>query len=83
MLCGGECKVKLSYLGDAESLQKQQQLFSIILYKPASWWSSKALVSGAGGLRFKYRAGQIGRSVANGLPPLKHFFDRSCVARAQ
>ena len=38
-------------------------------------------VSGAGGLRFKSRTGQIGYSVANGSPPLRHFFERSCVAR--
>ena len=31
----------------------------------------------AGGLRFKSRAGQIGRCVANGSPPLRHFFERS------
>ena len=29
---------------------------------------------GAGGLRFDYRAGQIGRSVVNGSPPLRCFF---------
>ena len=48
-----------------------------------SWSSGNAFVSGAGGLRFKFRAGQIGHSVANGSPPLRHFFQRSCVARAQ
>ena len=32
-------------------------------------------------LRFKYRAGQTGHSVANGSPPLRQFFERSCVAR--
>ena len=51
--------------------------------KPASWSSGNAFVSGAGGLRFKSRAGQIGHSVANGSPPLQHFFEWSCVARAQ
>ena len=50
---------------------------------PASWSSGNAFVSGAGGLRFKSRAGQIGHSVANGSPPLRDFFERSCVARAQ
>ena len=50
---------------------------------PASWSSGNAFVSGAGGLRFKSRAGQIGHSVANGSPLLQHFFERSCVARAQ
>ena len=53
------------------------------LSQPASWSSGNAFVSGAGGLRFKSRAGQIGLSVANGLPPLRHFFEWSSVARAQ
>ena len=44
----------------------------------ASWSSGNAFVSGAGGLKFKPLAGQIGLSVANGLPPLQHFFERSC-----
>ena len=43
-----------------------------------------AFVSGTGGLRFKSRAGQIGHSVANGSPPLQHFFERSrCASQAQ
>ena len=46
-------------------------------------WMLDALVSGARGLRFKSRAGQIGHSVANSSPPLQHFFKQSCVARAQ
>ena len=45
--------------------------------------SGNAFVSGAGGLRFKSLAGQIGHSVANGSSPLRHFFKKSCVARAQ
>ena len=49
----------------------------------ASWSSGNAFVSGAGGLRFKSRAGQIGRSVAIGSPPLRHFFERNYVALAQ
>ena len=37
-------------------------------------------VGRAEGLKFKSRAGQIGRSVANGCSrPLRHFFERSCV----
>ena len=48
-----------------------------------SWLSGNAFVSGAGDLRFKFRAGQIGHNVANGSPPLQHFSERSCVARAQ
>ena len=35
------------------------------------------------GLRFKSRAGQIGQNVANRSPPLRHFFERICVAWAQ
>ena len=50
---------------------------------PTSWSSGNAFVSGAEGLRFKSQAGQIGLSVANGLPPLRQFFKWSCVARAQ
>ena len=41
---------------------------------PPSWSSGNAFVSGAGGLRFKSWAGQIGHSVANGSPLLEHFF---------
>ena len=29
------------------------------------------------------RAGQIRRSVGNASPPLRHFFEKSCVALAQ
>ena len=47
--------------------------------KPISWSSGNGFVSGAGGLRFKSRAGQIGHSVANDSPPLLHFSERSCV----
>ena len=47
---------------------------------PASWSSGNAFISGAVGPRFKRSAGQIGHSVANGSPLLRHFFERSCVA---
>ena len=50
---------------------------------PASKSNCNAFVSGAGGLRLKSRASQIGHSVANGSPRLRHFFKRSYVARAQ
>ena len=50
---------------------------------PVGWSSGNAFVSGAGDLRFKSWACQIGHSVANGSLPLQHFFERSCVARAQ
>ena len=49
----------------------------------ASWLSSKAFISGAGGSRFKSQDNQIERSVANSSPPLHHFFKRSCVAWVQ
>ena len=38
---------------------------------------------GAVGLGFKSRAVQIGHSVANASPPLRHFLERSCAAQAQ
>ena len=64
---------------------KKEQYFSDFgdENKPASLSSGNTFVSGAGGLRFKSRAGQIGHSVANGSPPLRHIFESSCVARAQ
>ena len=37
-------------------------------------------VSKSGGLRFKFGTGQTGHSVANSSPPLRHFFERNCVA---
>ena len=43
----------------------------------ASLLSGNAFVSGAEGLRFKSRAGQIGHCIANGSPPLQHFFERN------
>ena len=49
--------------------------------EPANWSSGNAFVSVVGGLRFKSRAGHIGRSVANGSPPPRHFFIWSCVTR--
>ena len=50
------------------------------IFRPASWSSGNAFVSGAGGLKFNSRAGQIGLSVANGLPLLQCFVKRSYVA---
>ena len=41
---------------------------------------SNAFVSGAAGLRFKSRACQTDTVVANGSPPLQHFFKGSYVA---
>ena len=45
--------------------------------------SCNAVVSGSRGLRLKFRAGQIGHSAAKSLLPLRHFLERSCVAREQ
>ena len=50
----------------------------MIKCQPASCSSAHAFVSGAGSLKFKSRTGQIGHSVANGSPPLRHFLVRSC-----
>ena len=58
-------------------------LLLIATYPPASWPNGNMFVSGSVGLRFKSWAGQIGHNVVNSLPPLQHFFQRSCVARAQ
>ena len=56
---------------------------TVSTFSPVNWSSGNAFVAGAGGLRFKFRAGQIGHNVANGSPLLRHFFERSCVVRAQ
>ena len=53
----------------------------ITINKSKNISSGNAFLSGAGDLRFKSRAGQIGHSVADGSPPLRHFFERSSVAR--
>ena len=49
------------------------------LISAASWSSVSVTVE----LKFKSRPGQIGHSVANGSPPMRHFFEKSCIARAQ
>ena len=51
--------------------------------RPTGWYRAVACSCGAGGLRFKFRAGQIEYNVANDSSPLRHFFERSCVARVQ
>ena len=51
--------------------------------KKNSWSNANAVLSGVGGQKFKSRTGQIEHMVANGSPPLRYFFERSCVARAQ
>ena len=45
------------------------------------WSRGNAFAFGAGHLRFKSRASQIGQSVANDSPPVQHFLEWSCVAR--
>ena len=55
----------------------------LVIMSRASWSMGKAFASEAGGLRFKFRASQIGRSVGNVSSPLRRFFEKRCVARAQ
>ena len=47
-----------------------QSCVNLCRSRPASWSRGYASVSGAGDLRFKSRAGEIGHSVADGSPPL-------------
>ena len=54
--------------------------FLFLRIETNSWSSGQPFVSEAGSLRFNSWAGQIGHSVANGLPPLRRFFERSSVA---
>ena len=58
-------------------------LQSHAVQKEACWSSGNAFVAGAEGLRFKSRAEQIGHSVANRMPSLHHFFEKSCVTWVQ
>ena len=57
--------------------------FNLDNLRPANWLGGNAFVSVAGVLRFKSRAGQIKHSAADGSPQLRHFFEGSCIARAQ
>ena len=68
---------KKCHLENAVSLTKRFR------FAPASWSSGNAPEPGLGGLSFKSQTGQIEHSVANGSPPLQHFFEWSFVARAQ
>ena len=55
-----------------------------ITFMSASWSSRSTFVTEAGGKRFKSWTAQIEHSFANGSPPLRYCFERSCtVARAQ
>ena len=55
---------------------------NLIIVKRLIWSSGNAFVSGANGLGFNSRAGQIECSVAKSSSPLRHLFERSCVAGA-
>ena len=82
-ICHPFCNI---YRISAFCLSSKTKLISKITFASIihfSWSSGNAFISGAGGLRFKSRTGQIGHSVANGSPPLRHFFEWSCVAGAQ
>ena len=46
-------------------------------FQPENWSSGYVFVAGAVDLRFKTRTGKIGHTAVNGLPPLRHFFERS------
>ena len=46
------------------------------LSESATWLSINAFLFEAGSRRFKSWAGQIGHNVANGLLPLRHFFEK-------
>ena len=61
-------------------LEQLELVFYYEKMEPASWSSGNAFVAGTGSLRFKSWAVQIGHRVANSSPPLRHFFERSCVA---
>ena len=62
-------------------IEKSSVKNNLCIIQPASWSSGNAVASGAGSLRLKSRAGQIGHSVANVSPPLQLFFEWSCVAQ--
>ena len=51
----------------------------IVQYKAATYSQN----SGAEGLKLKSLTGHIGRSAANGSPPLQHFFERSYAIPAE
>ena len=49
----------------------------LVLAQAACFSSGNAFVSGTDGLRFKFRAYQMGHGVVNRSPPLQHFFEKS------
>ena len=93
--CDFSIEVSKIYQGDLklELLSLQHKLTQIqlkfykqrvgIYFKFSSLSSGNTIVSRAGGLRFKSRADKIRHSVANDSPPLRYFFETSCVTRGQ
>ena len=84
----GPAKYKIKKMLRKENFPKFSKSDSTVIYEDirnliGSWPSDNAFVSGAGSLRFKSRAGQIGNGVANDSPPLQHFFKTNCIAHAQ
>ena len=69
------------YLGNSEIIRKS--ISGIFFTGQLVGRAVTHLFLGAGYLRFKSRAFQIGHTVANGFPPLRHFFERNCVVRVQ
>ena len=71
-------RITKAYLNESKVKIKSIVLIKLLnndfISKPGSWSSGNVFFSGAGGLRIKSRAGQIGHIVANGSPPLQHFF---------
>ena len=74
---------KISFASDDLYVTQDPHVIVQEIVIPASWSRGNAFISGAGSLRLKSRAGLIRHSVANGSPLLRHFFEWSCVARAQ
>ena len=79
------CSGLLLLVDKKKALLEQNELWYIVTHlagcQPTSWLSGNEFVSEAEGLRFKLWAGQIGHSVENGSPSLRHFFVRNCAAR--
>ena len=78
-----QVKVVWSELSILCTALKQYVIRMVLKKKKNSWSNANAVLSGVGGQKFKSRTGQIEHMVANGSPPLRYFFERSRVARAQ
>ena len=57
---------------------KTKRQCRVIIEKPLIWLNNNAFVSKAVGFRYKSRTGQI-KYIANSAPPLRHFFEKSCI----